>query len=385
MLVVCPTWVGDAVMATPALRLLRRALPGAFVGALCRSAAIDTLAGLDVFDEVHSAPSGGIMAPKVAAQRVRARRYDAALLLTNSFSTALSVRVAGIPRRIGYDRDGRGMLLTDAITPQRRRDTPPFNGSSTDPGGWAPIPTCLVYERLTRFFLDRLGADAAIPIGPLELAVTPGERAAADAVLTRAGLAASAPFVVLNPGGNNPAKRWPAERFAAVAGRLARDRGLSVLVNGSPAESEMCAAIVSNAVSASGSGATPGAWAGPVAVANPGATIADLTRLGGSLGALKSILARASLLVTNDTGPRHIAAALGTPVVALFGPTDPRWTTITPWLPPRRDGRGLPLEIEIVADPTLPEQEVSNDHAARCAIGRVSEADVLAACARLLG
>jgi ADP-heptose:LPS heptosyltransferase len=104
VLVILPSWVGDAVMATPALGLLRAAMPGAFLGGLARSGAAEALAGLDLLDEIHLAPASGIMAPKVAAQRVRTRRYDAAILLTNSFSTALSARLAGIPVRLGYDQ-----------------------------------------------------------------------------------------------------------------------------------------------------------------------------------------------------------------------------------------------------------------------------------------
>ena len=92
-----------------------------------------------------------------------------------------------------------------------------------------------------------------------------------------------------------------------------------------------------------------------------------------TIAALKPLLRDARLLVTNDTGPRHIAAALGTPVVSLFGPTDRRWTTI-----PFDD------EIALDADPTLPEEEVANDHPDRCAIDRIDPGRVTDACDRLL-
>ena len=108
LLVVCPSWVGDAVMATPALRRVRAGMPGAFIGGLVRPGIDELLAGSDVFDEVHVERAAGVMGPKRAAAKVRPRRYDAALLLTNSFSTALITRLAGIPRRIGYARDSRG-------------------------------------------------------------------------------------------------------------------------------------------------------------------------------------------------------------------------------------------------------------------------------------
>src|SRR5262245_15883016 len=116
LLVVCPSWLGDCVMATPTFRRLRRALPGAFIGALMRPGMDELLGGLPYFDEVHVARSSGVMGPKFVASKIRPRRYDTTVLLTNSFSTALIVRIAGIPRRIGYDRDARGLLLTDRLT-----------------------------------------------------------------------------------------------------------------------------------------------------------------------------------------------------------------------------------------------------------------------------
>lgn len=379
-LVVCPTWLGDAVMATPALRLLRAGLPGAFLGGLCRPAAQQVLAGLEVFDEVHPAPAGGIMAPKVAAQRVRTRRYTSALLLTNSFSTALSTRLAGIPLRMGFNRDGRGMLLTDALPARLRRDSPPFDRSPTNPGGYPPDPIAGVYESLARAFLERLGVDhSALARPTLRLAVTDAEARAGGVILAAAHAADDTPFAVLNPGGNNLAKRWPADRFAYVAAWLIRDRGLAVLINGSPAEADLCADIAARARKILG----PHAQSSPGISASP--PVASLTELGGSIGSLKAILCRAAILITNDTGPRHVAAAFGTPVVTLFGPTDPRWTTLTPWLPPRRDGKPIPLEVELAADPSLPEEEVADDHPERCRVDRIETAAVIEAAERLLG
>lgn len=375
VLVVLPSWLGDVVMATPALRALRERSPGSFVGALARPGVDEVIDGLGVFDVVHRAPAGGIMAPKVAAQRVRQERYGAALLLTNSFSTALSARLAGIPRRVGYERDGRAMLLTERLPAARRRDAAPYSRSTTDPSAWAPVPACDYYAAITRFFLTGDAGDAGVRMGALELVATARDEQGADGVLARAGVRAGgvdAPFVVLNPGANDERKRWPAERFAAVGAALARERGVRVLVNGAPGEREL-AEEVSRRVDAmcGGGGAIPGA--------------AALPALGMTIGALKAVLKRARLLVTNDTGPRHIAAAFGTPVVALFGPTDHRWTTITGYLPRRRDGRDAPLEQCVLADPTLPEEEVANDHPARCAVEKISVECVVEAARGVMG
>jgi heptosyltransferase-2 len=348
--------VGDAVMATPALRVLRELLPGAFIGALVRPGIDEILAGSRYFDEVHIGRPVGVMGPKRVAAKLRPRRYEHAVLLTNSFSTALITRVAGIASRIGYDRDGRGLLLTDKLDPPRRRDTAPFNRSSTDPGGWAPIPACEYYYNLVRHTLGRFGQKPGA-MGPLELAVTPDERLAARDIFSRAGVEAEAiaqrRLVLLNPGGNKEEKRWPAERFGALAAFVYKHHRLVPLINGSPKEAE----IVAEVARAAGAG-TP---------------CMELPKHGMTLAALKAVVGHCRLMVTNDTGPRHIAAALGVPVVTLFGPTDPRWTTI-----PFKD------EIELTADPSLPEEEVTNDHPARCDIRNIGLGSVTRAAGELL-
>lgn len=352
-----PSWVGDVVMATPALRVVRSSLPGAFVGVLLRPPLEEVVAGLGTFDEAHVDRAEGVMGPKHVAGRLRPRRYEASLLLTNSFSTALIARLAGIPRRVGYSRDARAMLLTHGIEASRRAG-----------GGFAPVPAVVSYLHAAEHFLWVMGRrerapEAAwptrwkgepivVPEGVrLELAVTESQRARASEVLSRGGLEGRA-FALLNPGGNNAAKRWPAERFARVAEHLWRAHGLAVAVNASPGEGE-----VSRAIAACAS-----------------CPVVELGPLGGTLGSLKGVVERARLMVTNDTGPRHFAAALGVPVVTLFGPTDPRWTTI-----PAAGG-----EEEVVADPTLPAGEVADDHAERCRIEGIEVERVAAACDRLL-
>lgn len=352
ILVVLPSWVGDAVMATPALRLLRECLRGAFIGALTRPGLQELLGPSDLFDEWHTDPRAGVMGPKRAAAKVRPRRYQWAILLTGSFSSALTTRVAGIPRRFGYERDARGMLLTDTLTPPKRRDTPPYDKSSTDPGAWAPISAVNYYADLVGLALTEAGLKPGSP-GPLELSLRREEELAAADLLESAGIRDRERLVVLNPGGNRDNKRWPADRFAALADHLAEHYGCTILINGSPAEAELAQRV------------------------------ADLTReqtpayplpqLGITLASLKGVLSRSKLLVTNDTGPRHIATALAVPSVTLFGPTDARWTTLK-----SRDA------VEVLADPTLDQSEVANDHPERCAITKIGLGDVVKACAGLL-
>ncbi len=347
LLVVMPSWVGDAVMATPTVRAIRELLPGSFIGALVRPGIDELLTGTTLFDEMHCGRASGMMGPKKLASRIRPRRYDSALLLTNSFSTALITRLAGIPRRIGYERDGRGVLLTERLEARRRKDVDPYRRSATAPNDWAPVPACEYYFELARHLLRHAGLSplpSAAP-GPMELVATADDEFAAAEILERAGIPRERqhrePFIILNPGGNDPDKRWPAERFAALADHLAHQHGATILVSGSPAERPIADDICGRCDAAT--------------------RTVNLPALGIRLGTLKAVVKRCRLMVTNDTGPRHIAAAFGVPVVTLFGPTDRRWTTI-----PFQD------EIELVADPTLPEEEVANDHPDRCRIENIT-------------
>jgi heptosyltransferase-2 len=313
------------------------------------------------------------MGPKFVAAKIRPRRYDTALLLTNSFSTALTVRIAGIPRRIGYDRDARGFLLTDRLAaPTRELATSGATGMVAHAFTRAKfdlIPACTYYWRAADALLGETSAIAdpfAWPVPELdrgrpvcmELATTPAEEAEADRILAGLLPQGAKRFAVLNPGGNNEAKRWPAERFAALAAWLAGGGAggeCAIAINGSPAERDLCARIADLS----------------------GVPALILPDLGITLGALKAVVRRAAVMVTNDTGPRHIAAAFGVPVVSLFGPTDHRWTVI-----PTKPGA---REAVVVADPTLPASELANDHPERCRIDRIELERVKGAVREVLG
>lgn len=349
LLVVLPSWVGDVVMATPAIRRIRDAMPGIFIGALCKPGIDQLLAGSTLFDELHTFQPVGMMATKKAANKVRPRQYDTALLLTNSFSTALIARLAFIPRRIGYNRDTRGMLLTDPIAPPRNPDKSPKLTPAID--NYWNLASHLLGEDPVDWSIHTPNTCTHLPLAVppgtyMELASTDTERAHAAQILANADIRPGERYGVLNPGGNNPAKRWPPERFAALADYLYSTHNLRVLINGSPAEADLIDRIIDHAET----------------------TPVSLLALGNTLGTLKPIIDGATVMVTNDTGPRHIAAALSTPLVTLFGPTDPRWTTIpTTPLPD-----ASPSETIIVADPTLPPDQSANDHPDRCAIDRIA-------------
>lgn len=337
LLIVLPSWVGDCVMATPTLRLIRDSFRGAFIGGLMRPGLDELLGGAGFFDEVHVERAGGVMGPKFAAAKVRPRRYDTAILFPNSFSTALIVRIAGIPRRIGYSRDSRGLLLTESIRPPK-----------TAKGDWAIVPAVDYYYTLAHRLLLPGGdasseAPLALPTGQfMELATTPDEERAGAEILAKGGVREGERLVMLNPGANKDWKRWPGDRYAALAKHVREHFGATVLLNGSPAENELIDSIAAQA----------------------GCPVVALPRLGIRIGSLKAIVRRCSLMVTNDTGPRHIAAAFGVPLVTIYGPTDHRWAPI-----PTRPNA---LEVKLLADPTLPEAESANDHPERCAIGKVT-------------
>ncbi len=318
-MIVLPTWVGDSVMATPALRGVRASFPDAHIIGAVR-AGIDTLlAGSPYCDEALRVSFRGMLGPWTDTAAIRARRPDSILLLPNSLRSALGIQFSGAAKRMGYARDGRGMLLSRAFPPPSTK----------------PISAVDYYAQLAEQAFDIRIEDRRVA-----LVSTNDEAAKADALLQGAQPAP----LVLNPGANNPAKRWSSEKFAAVA-RVWMDSGKSVVVTGGPKERALVADVVQRA---------------PEAI--------DLVARGVDLGGLKGILARAACLLTNDTGPRHIAAALGTPVVTLFGPTDHRWTTLT----------GVQERL-LLAEPFLTHDTFADRHPDSCVMDRIAVRDALEA------
>ena len=326
---VMPSWLGDSVMATPVLRACREQCPTTRLVAFLRPGLAEILRGLPFLNDLVEVDSKGLGGAWRLGRAIRQSGADAVLLLPNSFKSALGAKLSGAKTRVGYARDGRGWLLSNPI---------PLTASQSQ-----PIPAVKYYAELAMAALGVSSIDQR-----LELIVTDEQGVAADTLLRDV----PGRFVILNPGANRVDKRWPAERFAVVADHLANNHGLTVVVNGSPGERDVIGAVKSAA-------RTP---------------IIDLSQRGVTLGSLKAVVKRAALMITNDTGPRHLAAALGTPVVTLFGPTDHRWTTLD-----------CPHELLLLAEPFLPEELVADRrHAKACAIDRISVGDVLAAAESLL-
>ncbi len=271
ILVRLPNWLGDLLMARPALHALRAARRGAEITALGPASLLELLAGEGLWDRAEPLPAG-----PVTRRRLRAARFAAALVLPPSFSSAWLAFRAGAARRVGFAHEGRSLLLTRSLRRPARGDM-----------------------HLSREYLLLAAELGARPVAVPPLPVGEEARRAA-ARLANAG---GAPYAVLGPGAVfGPAKRWSVPRFVELGRRLAAS-GTRALVCGAKAERATCEAV------AGGIGA-------------PARSLAGLT----GLPAQAALCAGAALAVCNDSGLAHLAAATGTPTVAVFGSTSSAWT-----------------------------------------------------------
>ena len=301
ILVLSPNWLGDAVMALPAIDDLRRHLSGARVIVAARRSVAGLFALVPWVDEIVELEWRGRVADAGAmwrdVRRLRAERADAALLLPNSFASAALVFAARVPERWGYARDGRSWLLTRAVAPPS-----PLRGSGETGTDRGSVHQGAYYQHL----VHSLGA----PNGRLEprISVPAGVFVEAEAVLAAAGRDANRPLVVFAPGAAyGTAKRWWPSHFAQLAADVIRQHRVQVVLVGSNADAATTDEIV-----------------GLV----PGDVRQALLNLAGrtSLGSLAAIMTLARACVSNDSGAMHLAAAAGVPLAAIFGPTNERET-----------------------------------------------------------
>lgn len=289
ILVVLPNWVGDLVLATPVLATLREHFRQSRITFLMRRQLAEVVDGGDWCDErVYWGAGGGSgLADLRLARQLRNERCDLALLLTNSLRSALITWLAGVPRRVGYARDGRAMLLTDRLTVLKRE------------GEFVPTPILPYYAGIA----EHVGC--AVRDRRLRLGITPEQERASGELKRHYGLDDGRPYAVVNPGAAfGAAKCWLPERFAELCERLEAEFGLRAVLAGAPAEYPLLRFIA---------GRVRG---GAVCCDDPGTT----------LGSLKGLIRDATLLVCNDSGPRHYGAAFGVPTVTIFGPTHQAWT-----------------------------------------------------------
>lgn len=291
-----PNWIGDAVMCEPALRGLRSLFPHAELTVLAKPSVAELFSGHAGVDRIvlydDRRLHAGLSGKWELAETLRRHRFDLAVLFQNAFEAALLAWLAGIPRRYGYATDGRALFLTDPVA------VPDFLKS---------VHHVVYYWKL----LKPLGLNGE-PAAPA-LTVSPDEERMMGERLASSGIGPSDFVIGINPGSMyGMAKRWPSDRFAEVARRLAgrlREH-----------EGREAAAVI---LGAKGEEALGREIAGRLDVKTTifsGAT---------TIRELMAAIKRCRLLLTNDTGPMHIAAALGVPVTAIFGPTD--WRTTSPY------------------------------------------------------
>jgi heptosyltransferase-2 len=286
-----PNWVGDVVMATPALRALRLHFPKARMVGVCKPYVAGVLDGAPWLDTLMFLDRTGPWSVRwpAVAWKLRGEHFDLAVLFANTFRSALVAAMAGCTRRAGFNRHGRGAFLTDTL--EFARD---------ETGRFKPSPILDDYNRLA----EALGCPP--PGRHMELFTTPADERAADAVVEKFRLRDEPELICLNPGAAfGASKHWSAESFARLAQDLVDWRACKVLVLCGPAERDLAREIATLA----GRPSVHSISAEPL-----------------SLGLTKALVRRCSLLVTTDSGPRHFAAAFDRPVVTLFGPTHIAWT-----------------------------------------------------------
>ena len=289
ILVRMPNWLGDVVMGTTALLALRNRYPHARITVLGRPPHRQLLDGLRALDDfIPLDRDKGILSILRQGLRLRKQGFDLGILLPNSFSSAAIFFVAGIRHRVGYNLNGRGWMLT-------RRLRPPMDGHRR-----VPTPMTEYYQKLLSL------VDVTGPPGLPQLEVVGEDEAELDAYLaTRPVPAGPGPLVLLNPGASyGPSKLWRGDAFAAAGDRLQQELGARIVILAGPGEEPLAREIHQT-------------------MRQPHlAMVPEILGLRG----LKALVRRSDLMITTDAGPRHMAVALGIPLVVLIGSTDPRHT-----------------------------------------------------------
>ncbi len=282
-------WIGDAVMTVPALTALRRAFPDAHITLQTRSAAAQVFEGADFIDDILDIDAGRSKMASVRSQSraLRERRFDLGISFTNSVEAAAVQTLARVPVRFGYATRGRGLLLTDAV----------------------PVPEWKAERHEVYYYLNLieavkakyLGSPSGEAVAPqLVLSISRDRLDAAAEFLRDRGVDASRPVIALGVGSTNSrAKRWPADRYASLAERLADELNANILIVGSDGDGN-----VANDV-----------------IAQTRSNVIDLCGQT-TVSEAAAILASVDLLISNDMGLAHLAPAVGCATIVIFGPTN---------------------------------------------------------------
>lgn len=284
LLIRSTNWIGDAVMTTPAVRAIRKNFSNADISLLSKpwvAPVFDHSPHVDhilIYDDsgVHRGTGGKLR----LARELRRYRFDAAILLQNAIEAALITWLAGIPRRIGFDTDGRRLLLTHPV--HRTREVKSIHQ--------------------TGYYLTMLKG-AGLKTGSPELALELGaeDRYRAEKRLAQFGIPKQRKLIGINPSATfGPTKQWFPERFAALADRLQATFDAAIVLFGGPGDR-----VLGDRIAA--------------AMQKPPIDLCGRTRLGEAM----ALIAACDLFITNDSGLMHVAAALKVPLIAIFGSTNP--------------------------------------------------------------
>ncbi|HXN65140.1 MAG TPA: lipopolysaccharide heptosyltransferase II [Candidatus Acidoferrales bacterium] len=292
ILVRSTNWVGDAIMSLPALQALRQHWPDAETALLAKPWVADLLRGQEIANQLIVYDSKGLhrgaWGRERLARELRRENFDLAVLFQNAFDAAWIAWRAGIPERIGYARDARSWLLTQAIAVPKPGETRPHE--------------CYYYLELLR----RAGWLDELPVVTEIRLTIPGQaRETAEDRLRQGGLQDAGLRVAIAPGANYGAARcWMPERFASLADRFVDEFGADVILFGAPAEEEIVRRIAAG-------------------MRHRSLNLAGQT----SIGDLPGLLSCCHIFIGNDSGAMHVAGAVGLRTLGIFGPTDPQGTS----------------------------------------------------------
>ncbi len=284
ILVRAPNWIGDSILSMPAAECLSKNFPDAHIWIAAKEWVKDLFTA-------HAFIKGVIPLPetddfknlKSSAQKLREFQFEIGLLFTNSFVSALLFYLARIPQRWGYATDGRGLLLTKSIVPKIEENS---------------------FHQLNYYL--KLLSELGLKTYPskLSLPLTQEDKRLAKEMLFSLNVDLRRPLIILHPGASyGSSKRWPTEKFAELINLLQERKKAEILIIGSHQDTKLAESIVSS-------------------VSKKPLNLAGKT----SLRLLAGLISHADIFITNDSGPMHMANALETPVVAIFGPTNPALT-----------------------------------------------------------
>jgi heptosyltransferase-2 len=281
-------WIGDVVMTLPALAAIRMTWPVAKLFVLAKPWVAEVYRRSSDVDEVilfeEPGRHAGIGGKWRLAAELRRYRFDCAILLQNAIEAAIIARLAGIPFRAGYNTDGRGFLLTHSV------------GRTSAIRGVHQID----------YYIEMVRALGCLPAGR-SVHLRRDDNGVSEKFFNEWGIRTGHPLIGLAPGAAfGPAKKWYPERFAAVVDRLIDDTGAQAILFGSGGDRESTTEVRKNA-------------------RHPLIDIAGRTNLGEAI----ALISRCDLFISNDTGLMHIAGALGIPMIAIFGSTNPKTTSPT--------------------------------------------------------